>query len=58
MAFNLGAAGFRGFKRFNLALTRLDYDTAAHEMRESKWYGQVGKRAERLVRMMETGEDA
>lgn len=57
MTFNLGAAGFRGFKRLNLALTRLDYETAAHEMRNSKWYSQVGERAARLARMMETGED-
>lgn len=57
MAFNLGAGGFYSFKKLRLAMTRLDYEGAAHEMRSSKWYGQVGQRGQRLTRMMLTGEE-
>ena len=57
MLFNLGAAGFRKFRKMIAALERGDYDTAAAEMVDSKWYHQVGTRARRLVEMMRTGED-
>jgi len=33
-----------------------DYASAAREMMNSKWAGQVGTRAERLSRMMSTGQ--
>lgn len=57
MRFNLGASGFRQFKKMIAALERRDYHAAAHEMINSKWYHQVGTRARRLVEMMRTGED-
>ena len=57
MRFNLGAAGFRKFRKMIAALERDDYDTAADEMVDSAWYHQVGTRARRLVEMMRTGED-
>ena len=57
MAFNLGVTGLLSFKRMIAALERGDYETAANEMLDSLWYQQVGKRAERLVEMMRTGED-
>ena len=57
MAFNLGLSGLLSFKRMIQALNCYDYNTAADEMVNSLWYRQVGKRAERLVKMMRTGED-
>lgn len=56
MAFNLGEPRLSGFKKMFAALERLDYATAAAEMRDSRWYGQVGRRGKRLVKIMETGE--
>jgi len=57
MRFNLGAGGFRQFKKMIAALAAGDYKQAAAEMVNSKWYHQVGARARRLVEMMRTGED-
>ncbi len=58
MRINLGPGRFRGFRRMLEALERGDYQAAALEMRTSVWAAQVGARAERLARMMETGQDA
>ena len=57
MAFNLGMAGLMGFKQMIEALKQGDYERAADEMVNSRWYGQVGERGRRLERMMRTGED-
>ena len=57
MRFNLGLAELMGFKKMILALEQGDYDKAAEEMKDSKWYYQVGIRGRRLVKMMKTGED-
>lgn len=57
MRFNLGPAGFRGFRKMIAALEVGDYFKAAEEMQDSQWYHQVGNRSKRLVRMMATGED-
>lgn len=55
MAFNLGLGGLSKFKRFRQALVDCDFDRAADEMKNSKWYRQVGDRAKRLVEMMSQG---
>lgn len=55
MIFNLGAAGFSKFRRLQAALRIHDYQLAAHEMRDSRWYNQVGRRSEKLVEAMITG---
>lgn len=57
MRLNLGFAGLKGFKRMISALEQGDYDKAAEEMKDSKWYSQVGIRGRRLVKMMKTGVD-
>lgn len=57
MAFNLGVGSLMGFKRFLQTLRASDYALASIEMLDSKWARQVGKRAERLSKMMRTGED-
>jgi lysozyme len=56
MVFNLGLSRFLRFKRFNAALRQPDYSLAAHEMKDSKWYQQVGRRAHKLEKAMLTGE--
>ncbi len=53
MHFNLGAAGFRNFKKMIKAVKENDFAQAALEMQDSKWFEQVGNRGKRLVAMME-----
>jgi lysozyme len=55
MVFNLGLTKFLKFKRLNGALEINDFVLAAHEMKDSQWYVQVGRRAEKLVPAMLTG---
>ena len=57
MAFNLGMPHLLGFKKFLAAISKLDFKTAAAEMRDSQWAKQVGARAQRLARIIETGTD-
>lgn len=52
MRFNLGYAGFRGFKRMIRAVKREHFAIAAYEMKDSVWYGQVGNRSKTLYEMM------
>lgn len=42
--FTTGPAGFAKFSHFNLAISKRDYRLAAMELRNSKWFAQVGKR--------------
>lgn len=56
MAFNLGRLRLSKFVRFIWAVHQKDYDTAAQEMRDSRWYEQVGHRGEQLARTMQSGE--
>jgi len=56
MAFNLGRPRLRKFVKMIEAVEARDFQRAADEMINSKWYGQVGARAQMLVRMMRTGE--
>jgi len=57
MRFNLGSAGFAGFKNMIRQLELENYQKVAEEMKNSKWYLQVKRRAERLIKMMLTGQD-
>jgi len=56
MCFNLGYSGMMKFKKMIVAITEHDYKQASIEMLDSKWARQVGKRAERLSDMMESGD--
>lgn len=56
MVFNLGFAAFCGFRKLNAALEKRDYTLAAYEMRNSKWFAQVGARGQRLSDAMKSGE--
>lgn len=55
MIFNLGLTKFLRFKKLNAALHIKDYTLAAHEMVDSKWYTQVGRRSKKLHAAMLTG---
>ena len=57
MRFNLGHNGFRKFKNMIKAVKNQDFHSTAREMRDSRWYHQVGKRAERLTEMMEDSKE-
>lgn len=56
LTFNLGMRKLSTFIRFIGAMGRGDWPEAANELRQSLWYGQVGRRAPRIVGMIETGE--
>lgn len=56
MAFNLGPNRLKKFKKFKKALADGDWDAAADEMVDSKWYGQVKDRSKRLVARMRAVE--
>lgn len=55
MIYNLGFSRFRGFRRFHTAMMKRDYQLAAHEMKDSRWYRQVLRRAKVLHKAMQTG---
>lgn len=52
MMFNMGRPRLSKFKNFNAALKEEDWNNAADEMIDSKWYRQTKGRAERLVERM------
>lgn len=56
MAFNMGVPRLMGFKKMLAAIETGNYSEAAAEMLDSVWASQVGDRARRLARQMETGE--
>lgn len=55
MSFNLGIGGLLGFTKALAAMEKGEWQAAANAMLDSKWRRQVGIRAERLARQMETG---
>lgn len=56
MVFNLGLSKFLKFPALNAALAIEDYNLAAAEMKDSKWFVQVGRRAVKLCEAMITGD--
>jgi len=56
MVFNMGWPTLSKFKKFLAALDNEDYEKAAIEMEDSKWFKQVGIRAEMLQSIMLSGE--
>lgn len=53
MIFNLGPVTLAKFHTFLIAINTRNFRLAASSMRNSLWYKQVGKRAERLAVRME-----
>lgn len=56
MCFNMGWSRLAGFVNTLDAMHKSQYAAAAAGMRASLWASQVGDRAERLAKIMETGE--
>ena len=55
MMFNLGWTKMQGFKKLHAAVLEGDYDKAADEMKDSRWYQQTGHRAWELCQVMKKG---
>ena len=55
MRFNLGASRFRGFKKMIAAVQAGDDEGVIREMKDSRWFSQVGRRAQRLIGMWADG---
>jgi len=55
MCFNLGVNRLGGFVNTIAAMKRGDYEAAADGMLASLWASQVGRRAQRLAKMMREG---
>ncbi len=53
MMFNLGRPRLGKFGKLIAAVNARDWSKAAVEMKDSKWYWQVGDRSKRLVRRMQ-----
>lgn len=56
MSYQLGVEGVLAFKKMLAAIRRNDWEEAARQMKDSKWYRQTTNRAERLIKQMQTGE--
>ena len=56
MLFNLGKPRFDKFQNMQAALLVGDYTLASHEMLDSRWANQVGRRAIEMSDMMQSGE--
>ena len=52
MCFNIGYSGLMKFKKMWIALGERDYAEASRQMKDSKWYTDVGTRAKRNVTIM------
>lgn len=55
LCFNLGLTRLMAFRKMLQAMSLHDYDTAAAELEDSRWFTQVGKRGPRLVAQLRTG---
>ena len=56
MLFNLGKPNFDKFKNMQAAMEEGDHMTASNEMLDSRWAGQIGRRAIEMSEMMQSGE--
>lgn len=56
MCYNVGLKKLLGFKKMLACVAQGQYKNAAAEMLDSKWAGQVGRRARVLAAIMEFGE--
>ncbi len=55
MCFNMGWGKLSQFKKMFAALEQEDYSEAARQMKDSKWYKDVGRRADTLIESMRSG---
>lgn len=57
LAYNLGQTRLAKFTNFLAAMNRSDFDRAAAELKNSKWYSQVGRRGPNIVVMIAQSVD-
>ena len=57
MIYNLGKQGVANFKKMVAAIMEDNWELAAAEAKDSKWYNQVGRRARRIVEELRTGKE-
>ena len=57
LAFNLGARGLSKFVAFKSAMLASDYNRAGQELRNSRWYTQVGRRGPNIITMITQSVD-
>lgn len=57
LAFNLGGRGLSKFVNFKSAMVEKDYNRAGNELRNSKWYAQVGRRGPNIITMITQNTD-
>jgi lysozyme len=55
LVFNMGIQRFGTFRKLIEAMNHCDYETAADELQDSRWFGQVGARGPRLVKQLRDG---
>ena len=55
LAFNLGSQRLAGFKRLREAVAAGNWERAAAEMQDSRWFEQTKQRAVRLIKQMRDG---
>jgi len=53
MAYNMGPTSLGKFKEFRKALQAGNFKKSAAEMKNSLWYGQVGDRSKKLIKVMQ-----
>lgn len=58
LAFNLGKAKLAKFVNFCAAMRAKNYQLAGQELRNSVWYGQVGRRGPNIIAMIVQDQDA
>lgn len=56
LCFNIGFTGLMQFRKMYAALEQRDYALAARELLDSRYAAQVGARAHRLAKQLETDE--
>lgn len=56
MCFNIGIVRLSGFKKMWAAIEIGDFKEASRQMLDSRWSGQVGKRADELAETMKRGK--
>ena len=52
LTFNMGPSWYEGFPKFTAAFKAGDYETAGNELINSKWYGDVARRAPTIVNLI------
>lgn len=57
LTFNLGKTKLSKFPKFISAMKSGQYDTAGAELKDSVWYGQVGKRGPNIIGMIASDTD-